>query len=148
MPRSSISRPASHHRSIVTTARSAPITNSVVNVRTIDAVRLGPIDIVNGRSGTRACGNERQESGETVPCRMRFFLRQVLCCEYAFAGSNTQVVAYRHRQAIREEIGCADDQRRSRGESSSGDACDNGEGGDEPVIGAIDEIADIVTDGR
>jgi hypothetical protein len=66
------------------------------------------------------------------------FFRQILRREGTFVRSNAQVVAEGHRQAIREEIGCADYQRGfGRGLSTSYAGYDS-ERRDEAIVGTVD----------
>ena len=79
--------------------------------------------------------------------RPGLLLGPLLLLERALPGLDTQVVANPHREPVREQVGQPDDDDDTRGERPAGHTGHDREGGQNAVVGAIDEIPHVVLRG-
>ena len=97
-----------------------------------------------GKQRKRARCDEGKERGDAVTGGATLFFRKILGRACALVGSNAQIVADTHGQAVSEEIRDADNQHGPRRQGTPRDASDYSERRDDAVVGAVHHVADVV----
>jgi hypothetical protein len=97
-----------------------------------------------GKQRKRARCDEGKERGDAVPGGTTLFFRKILGRAGALVGSNAQIVADTHGQAVSEEIRHADNQHGPRRQGTPGDPSDHSERRDDAVVSAVHHVADVV----
>ena len=83
-------------------------------------------------------GHDRMAYGE------RFLLGQFARREHGLVRADGLIVADRHRHAVGKQVGRADDQDGALGQLSARHTGDHRKRGDDAVVGAVDQLADVV----
>ena len=66
--------------------------------------------------------------------RIRFLFGKTLRLEHAFMRPDRQVIADSHRQAVGDQVGCADDQDDAQRDTATGHTGDHGKRRDDAVV--------------
>lgn len=97
-----------------------------------------------GHEGNGSRHHERQERSQAVSSRERLTHRFAPELVDGLVRADREEVAGPHREAVGEEVRDAEDQRGAGVEPGARDARDDREGGDESIVGPVDQIPEIV----
>ena len=98
-----------------------------------------------GASGTAPardeCGHRRNGMAEGTG----FLLGKILGRACPLVRTNAEVIPHPHGKAVGQQVGKTDDEDGPGGERASGNARDDRERRDDPIVSAVDQVPEIVT---